>query len=77
MAALRSLAPDILVAEAEQPGMTIEVLSSIRREHPRIRIVLLTGRGSNAYTPDAADVCLSKPFESADLLAVVRKQVRR
>jgi DNA-binding response OmpR family regulator len=72
----------LLVLDIGLPGMSgLEVCRRVRREYPRVPIMLLTAEDGEMETVaglDAgADDYVTKPFRLAELLARVRAQVRR
>jgi len=69
---------DIVVTDVVMPGMAgLELVKAIRKSHPHIRVIVLTGYPRNADIGDfllqGADDLLSKPFRANDLLEVIRK----
>jgi CheY-like chemotaxis protein len=71
--------PEVLVTDIIMPGMEgIETIREIRREHPGIKVVAMSGGGAvgpRSYLQLAralgADITLRKPFAIADLLEAV------
>ncbi|CAN5494329.1 hypothetical protein BH10ACT4_BH10ACT4_11010 [soil metagenome] len=77
-AAIRRLAPDVVITDIEMPGMTgLELIEEIRAERPGTPIVVMTAHVSIDYAIAAlrsqADEFLSKPVSSTDLFAVVTR----
>jgi CheY-like chemotaxis protein len=69
---------DIVVTDVVMPGMAgLELVKQIRKVHPHIRVIVLTGYPRNADIGDfllqGADDLLPKPFRANDLMAVIRK----
>ena len=83
--ALSSLAtqvPDCIVLDLGLPDMDgIAVLNRVRKEHPRLPVLILTARASLEDKviglDQGADDYLEKPFELPELLARLRVMVRR
>ncbi len=79
---LDSLQPDLVTLDLEMPGMTgIEVLQEIRREHPRLPVIMLsalTEKGAHAtleaLAAGASDY-VTKPSGAGDMQAA-RTQLR-
>jgi DNA-binding response OmpR family regulator len=68
---------DVVILDVRIPGMSgIETLKEIRRRHPDVEVIMLTGHGSmrsgiEGISLGAYDYML-KPFEIDDLLARIR-----
>ena len=89
LALLDQSAVDLVIIDVVLPGMDgVAAIKQIRRDHPNIRIIAISGGGNfglNAYQPDAistsaylaackaagADGTLAKPFETAELRALI------
>lgn len=75
--ALQTL-PDLIISDLRMPVMDgIAFLKAIKARHPELPVVLLTGHGDIGHAVEAiragAEDFLEKPYESAHLLAVVRR----
>jgi two-component system C4-dicarboxylate transport response regulator DctD len=71
-------APDLLISDLRMPGMDgIALLKEVRRRALAFPVILLTGHGDVGHAVEAiragAEDFLEKPYESAHLLAVVRR----
>jgi CheY-like chemotaxis protein len=89
LALLDQSAMDLVIIDVVLPGMDgVAAIKQIRRDHPNIRIIAISGGGNfglSAYQPDAisttaylaackaagADGTLAKPFETAELRALI------
>ena len=79
---LRAAQPevDLVITDLRMPGMDgMELLAQVRRDHPSIRVVMITAHGSErqavaAMKAGAFDY-FRKPFDVDELLAVVRRAV--
>jgi DNA-binding NtrC family response regulator len=70
-------APDVMVLDLRMPGINgMEVLERVKREHPHVQVIILTGHGSEREEEEArrlgAFQYLQKPADTSDLLATVR-----
>jgi len=70
-------APDVMVLDLRMPGINgMEVLERVKREHPHVQVIILTGHGSEREEEEArrlgAFKYLQKPADTSDLLATVR-----
>jgi DNA-binding NtrC family response regulator len=70
-------APDVMVLDLRMPGINgMEVLERVKREHPHVQVIILTGHGSEKEEEEArrlgAFQYLQKPADTSDLLATVR-----
>ncbi|WP_210529786.1 PAS domain S-box protein [Rubellimicrobium arenae] len=62
------LEPDLLVTDHLMPGMTgMELASQIRRDRPRLPVLLITGYAEVAQSAIGGVPRLAKPFRQADL----------
>jgi YesN/AraC family two-component response regulator len=69
---------DILVTDVVMPGMNgLDLVKQVRRHHPRIHIIVLTGFPRSAdigdFLAEGVDDFLSKPFRANDLVTVIRR----
>jgi DNA-binding NtrC family response regulator len=69
--------PDVMVLDLRMPGIDgMEVLERVKREHPRVQIIILTGHGSEREEEAArrlgAFEYLQKPTDTNDVLKTVR-----
>ena len=69
---------DVVVADLKMPIMSgIEVMDSLQREYPSIKVVLITGHGSSdepgQSIVDRADGLLLKPFSIDSLIEKVHE----
>jgi CheY-like chemotaxis protein len=89
LALLDQSAIDLVIIDVVLPGMDgVAAIKQIRRDHPNIRIIAISGGGNfglSAYQPDAisttaylaackaagANATLAKPFETAELRALI------
>ena len=70
--------PDLVISDLRMPGMDgIALLKELRQQYHGVPVVLLTGHGDVVHAVDAmragAEDFLEKPYDSAHLLAVVRR----
>jgi len=71
--------PDVVLLDVLMPGMSGgEVLKEIKKTHPRVQVILLTGRGSwdgiQGIREGAYD-CLMKPVQIEELMQVMTDAV--
>ncbi len=69
--------PDVMVLDLRMPGIDgMEVLERVKKEHPHIEVIILTGHGSDREEKEArrlgAFEYLQKPADTAHLLKTVR-----
>ncbi len=69
---------DLLVTDVVMPGMNgLDLVKQVRRQHPRVRIIVLTGFPRSAdigdFLAEGVDDFLSKPFRANDLVTVIRR----
>jgi DNA-binding NtrC family response regulator len=67
--------PEVVLLDMLMPGMNgLEVLKRIKRDHPQVRVILLTGRGSwdaiQGIREGAYD-CLMKPIQIEELMQIM------
>jgi DNA-binding NtrC family response regulator len=78
LAMLESFAPDLVLSDLRMPMVSgFELLEMLRRDHPQVPVVLLTAHGDErtavrALKAGAWDY-LPKPFDNAEILALVRR----
>lgn len=79
-AALDALAagPDLLVSDLRMPGMDgMALLAQLKVQVPGLPVIMLTGHGDVGHAVEAmragAEDFLEKPYDSAHLLAVIRR----
>jgi DNA-binding NtrC family response regulator len=70
--------PDVMVLDLKMPGLGgMEVLEAVKRTHPKIEVIILTGHGSDKEEVEArrlgAYAYLQKPVDINDLMALVRE----
>jgi DNA-binding NtrC family response regulator len=73
--------PDVMVLDLKMPGLDgMEVLRRVRRSHPDVAVVILTGHGSDADREEAVRLgaCeyLQKPVDINRLMDAVRRAGR-
>lgn len=71
--------PDVVLLDVLMPGMSgLEVLKQIKKDHPQVQVILLTGRGSwdgiQGIREGAYD-CLMKPIQIEELLQIMTDAV--
>ena len=69
--------PDVMVLDLRMPGIDgMEVLERVKKKHPQIEVIILTGHGSDKEEKQArrlgAFEYLQKPAETSHLLKTVR-----
>jgi two-component system response regulator HydG len=69
---------DVVLTDVKMPGMEgLELVRRIKRSHPSIHIVVLTGYPRDADIGDfmlqGADDFMPKPFRAADLVAILKR----
>lgn len=78
LAALAELDPDVLLTDIEMPGMTgLELAATARREHPRVKVIVLTTFARAGYLRRALDAgvrgYLLKDSPAAQLAEAIRR----
>lgn len=78
----RAAPPDILVTDKNLPGMTgIELVQAIRKEHPGVPVIMVTGYASMESAIKALElgICsyMQKPFRTRDLVANIEEALGR
>jgi DNA-binding NtrC family response regulator len=74
--------PDVMVLDLRMPGIDgMEVLERVKKEHPQIQVIILTGHGSEKEEREArrlgAFEYLSKPADTNRLIETVRGAWRK
>jgi len=78
LAFIESEEPEVMVLDLKMPGIDgIEVLRRVKRTHPNVEVIILTGHGSDKEKQIAADLgayaYLQKPID-IDLLAQTMRE---
>jgi CheY-like chemotaxis protein len=81
LAMLRTSRPDVVISDMIMPGGNgLDAIHAIRRDHPDMRIIAMSGGGRMAgqnmlavASEMGADACLEKPFEADDLLQLLHR----
>jgi two-component system response regulator CpxR len=76
--AVSAAAPDVMVLDLMMPGIDgFEVLHRIKRDHPQVQVVILTGHGSSEdrkiCLAAGAFAFLQKPVDIDELSSVMRR----
>lgn len=76
--AMHRFSPDVVVADIEMPGLSgLELASTLKDEDPDLPVVIMTAHVSVDYAVAAlrrqADEFLTKPIDSAELVAIVSR----
>jgi DNA-binding NtrC family response regulator len=74
--------PEVIVLDLRMPGMQgMEVLERVRKEHPEIQVIILTGHGGEKEEKEArrlgAFEYLKKPADTGDLVNTIRGAWKR
>ncbi len=74
--------PDVVVLDLRMPGIDgMEVLRRLRKDHPEVQVIILTGHGTEKDEEEArrlgAYEYLRKPVEVGDLLGTVKEAYKR
>ena len=77
LAMLEGELPDVMVLDLKMPGMGgLEVLEKVKKSHPDVQVIILTGHGSDAEEVEARRLgafdYLKKPVDINDLMDRVR-----
>ena len=77
LADLETTACDVVVLDVKMPGLGgLEVIKRIKRERPRLEVVLLTGHGSSVSVEEGLEAgafeYLMKPVKIDDLARILR-----
>jgi two-component system, NtrC family, response regulator GlrR len=79
LAAAEVRTPDVIITNIIMPKTNaVDVIKEARAEHPRVRVIAISGGGSFGpltYKPDAISKVLTKPFDLSELLAAIRRQL--
>ena len=71
--------PDVVLLDVLMPGLGgLEVLKRIKKHHPKVQVILLTGRGTwegIQGTREGAYDCLMKPIQIEELMQVMNEAV--
>jgi DNA-binding response OmpR family regulator len=75
---LQDQEPDFVVLDLKMPGMDgMEVLRRVRKHHPRVAVVMVTGHGSDKDRDEAlrlgARAYLQKPVQIDQLVRVIKE----
>ena len=78
---LRKQAYDVVVLDLKLPGMSgLEVLRNIKKEHPAIPVLLITGHGSPMNQleekPEEAFDFLAKPIDLESLIEKMEEAIK-
>jgi DNA-binding NtrC family response regulator len=78
LAAIREDKPDVMVLDLRMPGIDgIEVLRKVRKSHPDVAVVVLTGHGTDKDEKEAirlgASAYLKKPVDVDQLVGVLHR----
>jgi nitrogen regulation protein NR(I) len=73
--------PDAVVLDVRMPGMNgLDALTAIKREHPRLPVIVMTGQGTMETAIEAtkrgAFDYLLKPFDPAAMLQLIERAVQ-
>ena len=74
--------PDVMVLDLRMPGVNgMEVLERVKREHPHVQVIILTGHGSEQEEHEArrlgAFEYLEKPADTKQVLSAIRAAWKR
>jgi len=74
--------PNVIVLDLRMPGMQgMEVLEKVRKDHPNIQVIILTGHGGEREEKEArrlgAFEYLQKPADTGDLVNTIQGAWRR
>lgn len=78
LALLKAVAVDLMVLDLKMPGMDgMTVLKHARRDHPQVRVIMLTGHGSEKEREESlrlgACEYLQKPVDIGDLVEALQR----
>ncbi len=82
MAVLETDPPDVMVLDLRMPGMQgMEVLEKVKRDHPHIQVIILTGHGGDKEEKEArrlgAFEYLQKPADITALMKTIQGAWKR
>jgi len=74
--------PDVMVLDLRMPGMQgMELLERVRKDHPQIQVIILTGHGGEFEEREAhrlgAFEYLQKPADASQLASTIRRAWKR
>jgi len=74
--------PDVMVLDLRMPGIDgMEVLERVKKEHPHVEVIILTGHGSDKEEREArrlgAFEYLRKPADTGHLISTIREAWRK
>jgi DNA-binding NtrC family response regulator len=80
--ALETAPPDVMVLDLRMPGIQgMEVLEKVRRDHPQIQVIILTGHGGEKEEKEARRLgayhYFQKPADTGDLVDTIRGAWKR
>jgi DNA-binding NtrC family response regulator len=80
--AVKAEEPDVMVLDLRMPGIDgIEVLRKVRKDHPGVAVVVLSGHGTEADKKEAlrlgASAYLKKPVDVDQLVGVLHRAWRK
>ncbi|MBU2644608.1 response regulator [bacterium] len=70
--------PDVMILDLKMPGMGgMEVLRRIRKQHPTVQVIILTGHGSEKDEKQARELgafgYLEKPVDVDEIVAQIKQ----
>ncbi len=82
LAAVASDAPHVMVLDLRMPGIDgMAVLERVKREHPHVQVIILTGHGSDEEKRRALELgafrYLEKPTDTGQLVGVIHEAWKR
>ncbi len=81
LAACKNAVPDVMVLDLKMPGMAgMEVLRKVKKNHPDVQVLILTGHGSKKDEIQARRIgafdYLQKPVDIETLIESVRQAIQ-